>query len=218
MAYDPFKTNFGIGARVKVIRQRKYPSEKLLDLIGTVRTDYSNQVSVVFDTITNTRSAYGAFYFKPVDLVEVDEFDNEIKEEKNMSRMSKITNYLNTAMVELSDNRGKNGTFKFANFEADLQEDDICVVMTEFEVLRVGRVVEIIPHDELTEHFREVVAKVYTDAYDTRVELRAKAAELKAKMEARAKQLQDIALYQMLAKDDPDMADLLNEYQGLPKV
>jgi tRNA A37 N6-isopentenylltransferase MiaA len=48
--------------------------------------------------------------------------------------------------------------------------------------------------------------------------MRAKAVELKAKMEARAKQLQDIALYQMLAKDDPDMAELLKEYQDIPKV
>lgn len=48
--------------------------------------------------------------------------------------------------------------------------------------------------------------------------MRNKAAELKAKMEARAKQLQDIALYKMLAENDPDMAELLNEYQAIPMV
>lgn len=63
---------------------------------------------------------------------------------------------------------------------------------------------------------REIVAKVDTEAYDNREKSRKLAAELKAKMQERAKQLQDIALYQMLAKEDSEMQDLLNCYQNLP--
>ena len=51
--------------------------------------------------------------------------------------------------------------------------------------------------------------------YDSRVQRRKQAAELKAKMQARAKQLQDLVLYQTLAKEDPEMAQLLQEFAAL---
>lgn len=213
MAYEPYNPSFGIGARVKVVRNRKYPKEKLKDLIGTVRTDSGCNVSVIFDTVKNPRNSYGAFYFKAADLVKVDEFDNEIKEEHNME---KITNYLNVARVTYP---GANApaVYYYANFEPDLKVGDLCVVTYANNRLDVAEVAEILEDIEV-ETYNEIVAKVHTGGYETRVECRKKAAELKAKMETRAKQLQDIALYQMLAKDDPEMAALLNEYQGLPKV
>lgn len=62
---------------------------------------------------------------------------------------------------------------------------------------------------------REIVSIVDTAEYDARVAQRKLAADLKAKMQERAKKLQDVALYQMLAKDDPEMAALLSEYQNL---
>lgn len=214
MGYDPYKPTFGVGARVKVVRQRKYPNEKLLGLIGAVRTDSGSNVSVLFDTKVNTRSSYGCYYFKPVELVEVDEFDNEIKEEKK--NMEKITNYLNCVKVKF-EGADKPSVYHYANFEQDLAVGDSCVVTYGTDKISVAKVVEFIENPN-SEVFYEVVTKVYMGDYEARVKAREKAAELKSKMEARAKQLQDIALYQMLAKDDPDMAALLQEYQGLPRV
>lgn len=227
MSYYPYKTyeaTFGIGTRVRVIRQRKYPSENLKGLIGTVRTDSGTNVSVIFDTIKNPRSSYGCFYFKASELVAVDEFDNDIVEEKTMS---KIINYLNVAKVKTLNDHSDNPTlYKYANFEPDLKVGDRCVVTGLTTVwdrfaaprgLSVVDVVDIECRNDI-EVDGEIVDIVDERAYNDRVKCRIKAAELKAKMEARAKQLQDIALYQMLAKDDPDMAVLLNEYQSLPKM
>lgn len=225
MAYDPFKTTFGVGARVKVVRQRKYPGEKLLGLIGTVRTDSGSNISVIFDAIKNARSSYGCFYFKPVELVEVDEDDNEIKEDK---KMEKITGYLNVVKIKAITDTGVNPhIYEYANYDEDLAVNDVCVVTgltkvrdlgsTILRGLSVATVVAIEERNDI-EVAGEVVAKIDMRHYDNRVRSRIKAAELKAKMEARAKQLQDIALYQMLAKDDPDMAALLEEYQGLPRM
>lgn len=217
MAYEPYKATFEAGTRVKVIRQRKYPNEKLLGLVGTVRCDSGSNVAVILDTITNTRSSYGCFYFKPGELLALDEFvglyntDEHVKE--NNMGIQKITNYLNVARVEFPT---ATGTYMVANFNEDLKKGDFCVVTTD-RCFSVAKVVEILEQNDIDLQ-REVVTKLYTDDYDRRVECRAKAAELKSKMEARAKQLQDIALYQMLAKDDPDMAALLQEYQCLPKM
>ena len=219
-----YSATFGVGARVKVIRQRKYTEYKLLNLIGTVRSDSGTNVSVVLDNVTNPRSKYGCFYFKAVDLVEANDETN-IMEEKNMSKNIAITNYLNVAKISPIGN--PNATYKYANFYPDLTAGDLCVVTGLTDIreamastlrgMTVAKVIEIIDANDI-EVSGEVVTKVDTDSYNERVKCRIRAAELKDKMEARAKQLQDIALYQMLAKDDPDMAALLKEYQGIYKV
>lgn len=225
MGYDPYKPTFGVGARVKVVRQRKYPNEKLPGLIGTARTDSGSNVSVIFDTKVNTRSSYGCYYFKAVELVEVDESDNEIMEVK---KMGKITGYLNVAKIKAITDTGVNPhIYEYANYDADLAVNDVCVVTgltklrsldsTILRGLSVATVVAIEERDDI-EVAGEVVAKIDMRHYDNRVQSRIKAAKLKAKMDARAKQLQDITLYQMLAKDDPDMAALLAEYQSIPMV
>lgn len=216
MAYEPWKPTFDVGTRVKVIKQFKYPGEKLLGLEGTVRSDTGTQIAVVLDAVKNSRSTFGCFYFKPSELLAIDEFTDKNMEEKNMRTVAAITNYLNVAQIKYV-NAPVKGVFQYANFEPGLKAGDLCVVKSEDNCILVAKVDEIL---EPVEHelYREVIAKVYTDDYDNRVNMRNKAAELKAKMEARAKQLQDIALYKMLAENDPDMAELLDEYQAIPKV
>lgn len=212
MGYWNYETHFGSGARVKLIRQRKYPEYKLVDLIGTVRTDSGSNVSVIFDGVKNTRSAYGCFYFKAVDLVEVEanEHNNKNMEENNMEI---ITNYINVVKVQYMSDR-KPSDYKYVNFDPELKVGDVCITKYSGDCYGVAKVVEILDDTDVKTD-REIVAKVDMSAYNQRVANRTKSAELKAKMEERAKQLQDIALYQLLAKDDSAMMELLKEYQAI---
>lgn len=57
-----------------------------------------------------------------------------------------------------------------------------------------------------------VVQKIDTEAHEKRLEKANKLKELKAKMEDRRKKLQEIEIYQILAKEDDEMAALLAEY------
>lgn len=216
MSYYMCKPVFGIGARVRVIRQKKYQDYNLVGLIGTVRTDNGGSITVLFDSITNHRSQYGCFYFTVNELIKVDDNTNESKEDKNMN---KITNYLNVAKVaSLRDSRANPQVYSYANFITGLTVGDLVVVHdNDDKYMTVCRVVDIEECND-TALSGEVVCKLDTIDYDTRVQARIKAAELKAKMEALAKQLRDVALYRMLAETNPDMAALLEEYQGLTKV
>jgi hypothetical protein len=202
---------YKLGTRVKVIAQSKYPDEKLIGLAGTVRLNYSTSIGVRLDNATNSGSAFGYFYFKPSELLALDEFVEENMEEKNMK--AAITNYLNIAKVKLVAGFNDH-VYQCANFICDLGVGDLCVVNTDDNAFVVAEVVEVVDRQDI-EMRREVIDKIDTKDYNFRVECRAKAAELKAKMKTRAKQLQDVALYQMLAKDDHDMAVLLNEYRAL---
>lgn len=196
--------------RVRVIRQHRYGYLNLIGKTGTVINVYGSQITVLLDDIRNDKSCRGYFYLSPNDLQVVNECENDITEENNMY---KITNYVNVAKVRFVDTES-DCEHGFANFDPYINVGDLCVVKT-VHGLTLAKIVEIIDRNDLTLE-REIVAKVNTDAYDLRVETRAKAAELKSKMQERAKQLQDIALYRILAKDDPEMLKLLSEYHTLP--
>lgn len=194
------------GSRVRVIEQTKY-KHNLVNKIGTVRTVHQSNIAVVFDDVKNENSSYGYFYFLDSQLEKI---TDENMEENNMSN---ITNYLNIAKVKFIDNPNS-CTYEYANFDPELKVGDLCVVKPAHHDMTLAKIVEIVDCNDIKVQ-REIIAKVDTSAYDNRVKVRKQAAELKNKMQERAKQLQDIALYQMLAKDDPAMMELLNEYQTL---
>lgn len=215
MYYD---SCFGVGARVKVVRQRKYPGENLRGLIGTVRTDSGTNVSVVLDTVKNPRSSYGCYYFKASELEIIDEPNNKnVEENIDMSNAPKITNYFNAVKIQYLDNTAPS-SYIYANFIADIKVGDMCVIKSAHHGFGLATVVEVIDRNDFEILSREVVTIVDTRDYDERVATRKKATELLTTMQERAKKLQDIALYQMLAENDPEMAELLKEYKGLTLV
>ena len=207
-------TRFTTGDRVMCVRnQTKYWNFNIADQVGTVKSSYGDfQVPVLFDNARNPRSGKGYFYIPTTDLEFVNDCDNVMEE----NDMEKITNYYNIVRVQYLDNNTPSKHI-YANFDMSIEVGDMCVIKSMHHGLGLAKVVEIIV-DNTLEPTREVVAKVFTCDYDERVRVRKQAAELKDKMRERAKQLQDIALFQMLAKDDPDMMELLNQYQSLSKM
>lgn len=204
---------FKPGARVEVVQCNSYKKYNYKGKIGTVVANQYGQygkIIVKLDDEINPYSGNGKFYFKPQELALVNKNDNDILEENNMQN---ITNYLNVAVIKYLDS-DRVSNYKYANFDSALHKGDLCVVKSLNHGLGLARVVEIIEQNDI-QTVREIVAKVDTQDYDFRVAARKDAAELKVKMQERAKKLQDIALYQMLAKDDPEMQDLLNRYQSL---
>lgn len=209
------RDDFPIGTRVEIIAHHKYLTYRLVGKTGIVRSNYGSEIRVEVDGMRNHYSGSGHFYFKPKELskVVIEKETNEyVKENETMPN---ITNYFNAVRIQFIGDTMP-CKYIYANFEDCLKEGDLCVVMPAHHGLALATVTEVI-NDNSFDTPREVVAKVDTDFYNIRVKAREKAAELKAMMEKRAKQLQDIALYEMLAKDDSAMMDLLNEYQNLPK-
>lgn len=210
-------TDLSVGKRVRVTGPGNYRG-RCIGQIGTIRAVWSSSsIAVDLDFEVNQSSSYGCFYFKASDLEYINEEYNKTAtaEEKGENEMNKLTNYLNVAVVQFLNDGTAFRTIECANYDGSLEVGDLCIVQTASHGMGLAEVVEIKDHPT-QELRREVVTKVCTEAYDQRVEQRKKAAELKAKMQERAKKLQDIALYQMLAKDDPEMAQLLEEFQGLP--
>ena len=213
---------FKVGMRVQVQNQNSYKSKKIANNLryacGTVSSvdRLYGKIAVRIDDMVNELSAAGVFYFKPRELT-IAHDDKIIMEEKTMAtNVSNITNYLNAIKIKYVGDVNP-CSYIFASFEPELKVGDLVVVKPAHHNIALARVEEILEGTNY-ETTREVISKVDTSAYNERVKVRNKAAELKAEMEKRAKQLQDIALYQMLAKDDPALMELLNQYQALTKA
>lgn len=201
------KMGFEVGSRVRVVKHSAYKAFDLIGECGTV-DNISGSIRVVLDDIRNPNSSYGAFYFKPGEL----EITDKLMEVKTMQ--NSVINYVNIAKIKFINNSINTNTYEYANFDPELKVGDICVVKSAHHGFGIAKVEEIIEQNDVVTQ-REIVAKVDIEAYKERLANREKAAALKAKMQERAKQLQDIALYKMMADNDPVMLEMLKEYQDI---
>ena len=84
---------------------------------------------------------------------------------------------------------------------------------------RCGDVLEITnilcPEEIATNICAEVICKVDTTAYDKRVKNREKADKLKKEMDKMIKAMDESKKYEMYAEENPDVAEILNEYKTL---
>lgn len=207
-------SDIALGTRVRINSLgKKYRRFDLVGKIGIIRSNYGTNLAIEIDDLKNPASGYGYFYLSKNRFTPLGDDDCNNEEENDMLN---ITNYVNAIKIKFI---GESCVCSqvYASFEPDLKVGDLVVVKPAHHSINLARVEEILEGTNY-ETTREVVAKVDTEAYNQRVKIRNQVAELKSQMEARARKLQDIALYQMLAKDDSEMKELVAQYQALTQM
>jgi hypothetical protein len=111
--------------------------------------------------------------------------------------------------------------YNFLTDIEDLQPGDIVVVDT----VNGLQVAEFVKYNELglgetgvKTPTKWVVQKIDLSAHEARIEAAERAAKLKVMMEERRKKTQELEIYEILAKADPEMAKLLEEFKKLQEV
>lgn len=105
--------------------------------------------------------------------------------------------------------------YKEYNFKCDIPDikvgDMVIVDSSGYQVVKVVSV------DENSDYpaTKWVVAKVDMSHHLAKIEKDKKIAEVKKKLNAKKKELQDIAIYEMLAEKDPEFREILAEYKAL---
>lgn len=113
-------------------------------------------------------------------------------------------------------------------YRHDLIGRRVCVLF-EHVVRHVGTVVGLCSPDTFVVALDNARNPKHWDGYfyfrlaeleflDGNAEITDRAAEIKVAMRKRVEQLSDIALYEAVAKYDPEMAELLEEYQALRRA
>lgn len=119
------------------------------------------------------------------------------------------------------------GTNTEREYHYALYDDNICcgdyvVVKSANHGLGLAQINDIIPDGCVTQAMRdycnagrEVIAAFDMNAYNNRVEKRKKAKQLKTEMNKKMKEMQELAMFEMMAEKNPELADMLAAYKEL---
>ena len=134
-----------------------------------------------------------------------------IKGDNNM-----ITGNYNVAMVKFIQGTNTVKGYAFALFDKNIEVDDLVLCDTA-NGYGVAKVIEIVPQDEYegTTVTKEIICKVDFTDFEQRKANREKAKKLKSEMDKKLKDLQEIALYELMAEKSPELKEMLEAYKSL---
>lgn len=191
--------------------RNKYAGE-----IGVVEREFlSNQfstgkkVGIRLNNHTNKVSQYGVFWFD-ADKLEIIE-NCESEETSTMLKGFKV------AGIRFLEGSNTDNIYAYALYDDEIKKGDTVVVQSGHHGLGIAEVAcideEASPNE--VQCGREIIAKVDFTAFNERKEKAAKMAKLKKEMDKKVKELQSIALYEMLADKDPALKEMLDEFKAL---
>lgn len=177
---------------------------------GTIkRITGKSSIGVEFAGMPNKNSSYGLFWFKESDLEYV-----KNKNIKNESEEIKMLNGYKTVLIKFLDGTNTDKRYAYAAYN-EVNENDYVVVKTGHHGWGIAQVSEILNEDYAVECGREIIAKFDPSSYFERIEKIKRLSEIKKSMDAKVKELQHLAIYEALAKDSPEMKELLDEFKSL---
>lgn len=123
--------------------------------------------------------------------------------------------YASVRFDELHD-FGRSKQYQFVTDIQDLKIGDVVVVHTD----NGYKTAFFIKYDETSvfENPKWMVQKVDTDSHKVKLERERKAKFIKKKMQERRAKLEEIQVYKILAKEDEDMKQLLQEYNEIEEL
>ena len=196
-----------LNAKVKIIDGSKYGS-KYIGKTGVIENTSCGNTAfgVRIKDCENPRSSVGLFWFSE-DEIEFIEREESIMLNPNENFMA--------AGVKFLDGNNKDKEYFYALFE-EFCVGDLVVVQTGHHGLALAEIVSLGWTDkERVKCSREIVSRVDMKAFCDRQEKRKAMAQLKKDMDKKVKELQETALYEMLAEKDPALAAMLAEYKQL---
>lgn len=182
---------------------------------GEVRSVYMNpnptsrrqNISVLIDGSPNPGSMHGVYYFGA----------DEVQIISPVNDGGAIMGKFKRAQVQFLSGSNVNNIYNYALFpDTEVETGDVVVVQTGHHGMALAKVAWISDDglDSVT-NGREVICKVDMAAYEQRKERRAKMAELKRAMDDKVRMLQEQAIYEMLAKEDKELGNMLAEFKAL---
>ena len=204
------------GTRVKVISTKKKNHESTVGFFGTIQNTCgvsmysyrSSTIGVLIDGMYNQSSNKGLFWYEKDEL----EILNPESEENNMV---KLVGYKAVAVIKIGGS-----DYHYAIYEDGHEYtwgDKVLVSGACKEVVTIDYI--ITPEEAIEKINKPITAEVITYAdktnYEERVEKRKLAEELKKKMDTEMKKMDEAAKYEIYAKQNPELAKMLEEYKSL---
>ena len=195
-----------LNAKVKITGE-KY-GKKYVGKIGVIENTSCGNTSygIRIAECENPKSSVGLFWFS-VDEVEFIERKDDVMLSQNEDFM--------VAGVKFLDGNNKDKEYYYAMFDY-YDIGDLVVVQTGHHGLALAEISSVdCSGKNRVQCSREIVTRVDMNDFNTRRAKRKELAELKKNMDKKVKELQETALYELLAEKDPALAGMLEHYKRL---
>ncbi len=139
---------------------------------------------------------------------------NKTNEKEN--NVMELKNYKSVVGVNFTSGTNTTKEYFFACYENDIAVGDIvlCDTVNGISVAKVVVIHETNPNEKV-KITKEIICKVDINAFIKRKETRKRAIELKERMNKRIKELQDITMFEMMAKTDETLSKMLEEFKSI---
>ena len=184
---------------------------------GTVCAVKKNNVDVLFDC-----GYYGrVLTFKPSSLQIVISISNN-QTYTNKGEDNMLMGNFKIAKIKFIEGTNTDKEYYYALYDDFIISSDYVVVKSANHGFGVAMVTDIISDDCVTQSMRdycnegrEIIAKFDMVAYEQRVEKRKMAKQLKADMNKKMKEMQELAMFEMMAEKNPELKEMLDKYKEL---
>lgn len=199
-----------INAKVKILNSARYDN-LYRGMCGVVENTSNGETSlgIRLPKLFNPRGKSGLYWYAEDEVEFID------REEKSMLSQNED---FKVAGVKFISGSNQDKEYYYALFadNADAQEGDLVVVQTGHHGLALAQISSLDDTDKnKVQCSREIVSIVDTTAFEKRKAQRVARAKLKKEMDKRVSELQETALYELLAEKDPALATMLSDYKKL---
>lgn len=187
---------------------------------GVVDMVKHDSVSVIMDFNNNTLT------FNPSSLKVVTPTVSNNNAHKNNNKGDHIMlmgNY-NVARVRFVEGTNTAKSYYYALYDNEILVGDYVVIKSANHGMGIAKVHEIYCDDYITQEMRnscnagrEIIAKFDMSAYETRKNNREQAKKLKVEMEKKIQEVQELALFELMAEKSPELKEMLTKYKELMK-
>lgn len=140
----------------------------------------------------------------------------KLVEKGDVEMNNKFTDCVCYVGVKFLQGSNVHNEYAFACYEQEIEKGQIVACDTA-KGISLAQVVAVYSKEDYNASAvtKEIINIVQCEQFLQRKSVRAKKNELKEKMDKRVKELQNIAIYETLAKEDEELATLLNEFKSI---
>ena len=222
MDYYLVFNNEMVGSRViisdKILNRKTHKYRELNGKKGVVDSVWDDNIGVKIDGLTNTDSKQGIFYFKSNELI----IDSE--EENNMANEN-YENYKGhyvVAKIHYIDDTANTEIFARI-YDSDgmfYEVGDYVVAKSVNKCMRVAKIIDCFDENSMNScsSDTEIICPVRMEAYNYRNQKAKEIVKLKKQMDEKVKELQGIALYELMAQNSPELKEMLDKFTQLTQM
>lgn len=201
---------FQKGDKVAVVKRGLYTSGREGVVIGPVEN--SKCVWVKINGLGNM--AYSPYSLKLISR----ENNNTDNKGENVMLIGKYK----VCAIKFIEGSNTTTEYNYALYDSNINVGDYVVVKSANHGMGIATITNIIADENVTDAMRnycnggrEVVAKFDMSTYNERIEKRKMAKQLKADMSRKMKEMQELAMFELMAEKNPELKEMLETYKEL---